>query len=262
MKKWFLNAAVICALGLGFTACEKDEDRVVLVPGATPALTASVNTLTLTRATAGDAGVTYTWTPANFGYQAAVTYTLEIAKAGTNFASPKSFPLSGALTKAFTKGEVNQIYNDLDCNLPANPPSTPLEVRVRASVGDNVAPSISPVVNLTATPYQAQLAPTNSWGIIGSATATSWNSDTDLTYDFCSGTYKISNFRLDASGEFKFRANDDWTLNYGGPAASTPNTASAPMAAGGPNIAVPAGTGNYDISLNADARTFTWVKRP
>ncbi|GAB2951973.1 hypothetical protein GCM10027048_16240 [Hymenobacter coalescens] len=263
MKKWFLNAAVICALALGFTACEKDEDRVVLNPGATPVLTASTTSPgTLTRANAGDPGLALTWTPATFGYQAAVSYTLEIAKAGTNFANAKTFPLSGALAKSFTKGELNQVYNDLDCNLPAAPPATPIEMRVRASVDDNVAPLMSQVITLTATPFQAQQAPADRWGIIGDATPTGWNSDSDMTYDFCSGTYKISNIALNGTGKFKFRANDDWAVNFGGTAAATPNTASPALVAGGPDIAVPNGAGNYDISLNVSAKTFTWVKRP
>lgn len=263
MKKWFLHAAVACALGLSFTACEKDEDRVVLVPGASPALTASTASAgTLTRANAGEQAVTFTWSAADFGYQSATAYTLELAKAGTNFANAKTFPMGKTLSKAFTKGELNQVYNDLDCNLPANPSAMPLQVRVRASVADNVAPLMSAVQTVTATPFQAQVAPADSWGIIGSATVNGWNSDADMTYDFCSGTFKISNFRLDATGEFKFRANDAWTVNLGGTAPSAPNTPSAPLVAGGPNIAVPAGTGNYDISLNLSNNTFTWTKRP
>jgi hypothetical protein len=261
MKKWLLNAAVVCALGFGFTACEKDEDRTVVNVGAMPTLTTSANGITLTRANANEAGTTFSWTPADFGYQAAVSYTLEFAKAGTNFATVKAFPMGTMMTKTFTKGELNQVYNDLDCSLPATPAAIPLNVRVRASVGDKFAPSMSQMLTLTATPFQAQQAPADSWGIIGSATATGWNSDTDLTYDFCSGTYRISNFRLDASGEFKFRANDAWTVNLGGTAPAAPNTPSAPLTPGGANIAVPAGTGNYDITLNVGNSTFTWVKR-
>ncbi|GAB3824208.1 SusE domain-containing protein [Hymenobacter jeollabukensis] len=261
MKKWFLQAAVVCALGFGFTACDKDEDRATLKVGNMPTLTATATSATLTPANASQAGVTFSWTPAEFGYQAAVTYTLEFAKAGTNFANAKAFPLT-TLTKSFTKGELNQVYNDLDCNLPAAPPATPLDVRVRASIGDKVDPSMSQVLAFTATPYQAQQAPTDRWGIIGDATPTGWGSDSDMNYDFCSGTYKISNIALSASGKFKFRANDDWALNFGGTAAASANTPSPTLVGGGPDISVPSGSGNYDISLNVAAKTFTWSKRP
>lgn len=46
------------------------------------------------------------------------------------------------------------------------------------------------------------------WGIIGAATPTGWDSDTDLTYD---PTQKVWTTVIDlVAGEFKFRANDNW----------------------------------------------------
>ncbi|MBQ4803981.1 SusE domain-containing protein [Aquimarina sp. MMG015] len=46
------------------------------------------------------------------------------------------------------------------------------------------------------------------WGIIGAATPTGWDSDTDLTYDAASQTWSIV---IDLTvDEFKFRANDNW----------------------------------------------------
>ncbi|MFD2565595.1 MULTISPECIES: SusE domain-containing protein [Aquimarina] len=46
------------------------------------------------------------------------------------------------------------------------------------------------------------------WGIIGAATPTGWDSDTDLTYDPASKTWMIT-IAL-TPGSFKFRANDSW----------------------------------------------------
>lgn len=51
-----------------------------------------------------------------------------------------------------------------------------------------------------------------SVGIIGSATPTGWNSDTDLA--FVTGTQYQITIALTA-GEAKFRANDDWGTNWG-----------------------------------------------
>ncbi|MBK8877851.1 MAG: SusE domain-containing protein [Haliscomenobacter sp.] len=51
------------------------------------------------------------------------------------------------------------------------------------------------------------------WGVIGSATPGDWGSDTDLTYDVTSKSWKVT---MDLKvGEIKFRANDDWGINYG-----------------------------------------------
>lgn len=52
-----------------------------------------------------------------------------------------------------------------------------------------------------------------SWGIIGTATAGGWDSDTDLTYDMEENIWKITADLV--PGALKFRRNDVWTVNYG-----------------------------------------------
>jgi hypothetical protein len=47
-----------------------------------------------------------------------------------------------------------------------------------------------------------------SWGIIGAATPTGWDSDTDLIYDATSRTLSV-NINL-VPGAFKFRGNNEW----------------------------------------------------
>lgn len=57
----------------------------------------------------------------------------------------------------------------------------------------------------TATPY--------SWGIVGDATAGSWDNSTPMSYDHTTKTWKITT-NLNA-GNVKFRLNNTWTINYG-----------------------------------------------
>lgn len=52
-----------------------------------------------------------------------------------------------------------------------------------------------------------------TWGIIGSATPNGWDADQDMVYDEGSKTWKVT-LNLSA-GEAKFRANDDWGINFG-----------------------------------------------
>ncbi len=56
------------------------------------------------------------------------------------------------------------------------------------------------------------LEPTQ-WGLIGSATAGGWDSDTDMTYNAEVEAWEIETSL--SAGEIKFRANDDWALNMG-----------------------------------------------
>jgi hypothetical protein len=65
-------------------------------------------------------------------------------------------------------------------------------------------------VDLTALTYT--LLKTD-WGLIGSATPDGWNSDQDMTYDPATNAWSIT-LNL-VAGEVKFRANNDWGLNYG-----------------------------------------------
>ncbi|MDT8414189.1 MAG: SusE domain-containing protein [Flavobacteriaceae bacterium] len=55
--------------------------------------------------------------------------------------------------------------------------------------------------------------PTN-WGMIGSAIpVTGWDSDHDMTYDAVNHVLTITMDLI--AGEIKFRANDDWAINFG-----------------------------------------------
>ena len=88
-----------------------------------------------------------------------------------------------------------------------------------------------------------------SVGIIGSATPTGWDSDTDMaTTDNI--TYTIN--MTFSTGEVKFRQDDAWTLNWG---STTFPTGTATQ--DGPNIPVPAGT--YDVTFNRTTGAYSFV---
>ncbi|GGG40025.1 SusE domain-containing protein [Bizionia arctica] len=89
-----------------------------------------------------------------------------------------------------------------------------------------------------------------SWGLIGSGTG-SWNDDQDMTYDAGSGTWSVT---LDLTAEeIKFRANDEWELDYGD------TDADGFLELGGTNITVPT-AGNYTVTLDLSvARAYTYT---
>lgn len=90
------------------------------------------------------------------------------------------------------------------------------------------------------------------WGIVGSATAGGWDTDTPMdVFDKTTNSLKITTDLK--AGEFKFRANNNWDNNFGG--------ANGELTGGGPNIAI-AADGNYTITLNfgAEAVTYTLTK--
>jgi starch-binding outer membrane protein SusE/F len=103
--------------------------------------------------------------------------------------------------------------------------------------------------NTTTLLYSSTLT---NWGIIGSATPTGWDSDTNLTYD--SNTKKWSVIiNLIGGQEIKFRANDDWGLNYGDTGAD------GSLNEGGDNIAV-GSSGSYLVELDlSNPRAYTYT---
>jgi hypothetical protein len=81
-----------------------------------------------------------------------------------------------------------------------------------------------------------------SWGIVGAATPGGWGSSTALTYN--SSTKKWEGVVTMTAGEFKFRANNAWTINLGGDPDGDDS-----MNYDGPNLSVDAG-GTYNVVLD------------
>ena len=87
------------------------------------------------------------------------------------------------------------------------------------------------------------------WGLIGSATPGGWDSDQDMAYDASMGALTIA---LDlVAGKVKFRANDDWALNYGDTGGD------ALLEENGADIDIPT-SGTYIIRLYLDAPDHTY----
>ena len=194
--------------------------------------TSSFN-LVLDGAKLNDLATTFVWNDSENPTGSTISYTVEAAKGGTNFAAPI---VLGTTTNHYldvTVGGLDTAAKTL--GLPALVEGQ-MDVRVKGSTG------ISGFYTLKVTPYQP------NWGIIGSATTLGWNNSTDMVFNPTSGTYSISLALL--AGEFKFRLDNSWTTNYG----DDGNNLS--LEAGGANIPV-ATAGNYTIVLDIVAHTYT-----
>lgn len=79
----------------------------------------------------------------------------------------------------------------------------------------------------------------NSFGIIGGVVETGWDADVDMAFDKETGLYSWTGDLNE--GEFKFRANDAWGVDFGGSADD--------LSLGGSNLKV-AENGNYTVTLD------------
>lgn len=97
-----------------------------------------------------------------------------------------------------------------------------------------------------------EMIKTDDWGVIGSAVPPyDWSEDVNMIYNGQRQMWEITaDFK---AGEFKFRANDGWDLNYGDSGAD------GSLDAGGDNIPL-ASDGNYTIRLDLEGNTYTVTK--
>ncbi|MBC8081840.1 MAG: SusE domain-containing protein [Hymenobacter sp.] len=256
MKNWFSHLVGACALLFVFSACEKDETKVILTPSDTPTLTASTGSVVLVQGRRTTPAVTYSWRPiGSFAwssgvenpYSPAVTYSLQVDKQGNNFANPVTLDAGAGPNTVVTYGQLNAALTSLGI---APGVATPIETRLRTGYAPN-APLYTPAIALTATGYECIAPTTDTWSIIGPA-GVDWNTDIQMTYDCDLQAYTLT--RNLKAGEFKFRKNRDWGVNYGSGTARDANGA-APVVTNGPNITVPA-TGTYTVSLNVTTLTY------
>ncbi len=180
---------------------------------------------------------TFVWTDSDNPSGDSVSYTVEAAVGGTNFAAPITI---GTTTEHFldvTTGLLDTTAKNLGL---APMTEGQMDVRIKAASGT------SNFYTLKVTPYQP------NWGIIGSATAAGWGASTPMTYNPMTGKYSIS-LGL-TTGEFKFRLDNSWTTNYG----DDGNDLS--LDAGGANI--PVAAGNYTIVADFTNHTYTITPIP
>lgn len=258
MKAWITQTAAgfLATAAIGLTACKKDEVQATLTPTNSVALTASTTNVVLTQANASNTAATFTFTPLTLAwanvekpYNPATTYTLQVAKQGTNFATlVSSIDLGAGPSKTMTVGDLNTPL--LSGGLPVGT-ATPLDIRVKAVYAAN-SPMYSATLPLTATVYCAQPAADQAWSIIGDA-AKGWSTDVVMTYDCAQNAFTYTGpFKADIY-KFRYGGNaGNWKANLG-----SSGTTGVLVQDGG-NLSI-AQAGTYTVtlkpaSLNSDGK--------
>ncbi len=246
MKKYFAQLLGICAVATVLvTACKKDEVQATVQPSAAPTLTSSATAVTLSQANSTQPAVTFTWTGVtenvtgtSNSISPAVTYQLQFAKAGTNFAKPVAISAGAGPKTTITVADLNDALQSAGL---VSGTAGAVEVRLNAyyAANYNVA---SASVPLTATTYTFCGVPAKSWDLIGPA-GKGWSTDIVMGYDCAAKAFTYTG-PLNAD-EFKFRYNSDWTAKLGGPSST-----GGALTQDGPNLKI-ATAGTYTIVLVA-----------
>lgn len=241
---------LIAFISIATVSCtDSVEDREAVATSTAPVLVAPASgfTLVLDKTKPNDLATTVVWNYAVYsGTATVVNYSVEFAAAGTMFASPIVVATSTDRFKNFTVGELNTAA--LNAGFPPFVASS-IDVRIKSTVG--TTGSIAQTSNsytLKITPYPAW----PDWGIIGSATPTGWDSDTNLNYDLATKTYSITINMV--PGAYKFRLDDGWGTNYGSSSAT-----GGALVLNGSDIPITV-AGSYRITADFNAKTYTVTK--
>ena len=144
---------------------------------------------------------------------------------------------------------VGEAWGNNEFSVPAGAEQAPeaAELPLVAGGGDNIAAyTTHRFYSLTldkAAPKVIKNFSFNSLGVIGDATPTGWDADTDMQFNPEKQRFYVDLTLID--GKIKFRADDAWDVNWGG--------ADGALSAGGADIVVAAGDYRIYVNLNDPA---------
>ncbi|HPG07890.1 MAG TPA: SusF/SusE family outer membrane protein [Saprospiraceae bacterium] len=235
-----------------FTACQDEAFGPVIQVGSPPAITspAAGSNFVITEDKAQLAFGTFTWTPVEYGFQAAVSYNLEVDLANNSFSDPVSLGIINATSLDVINDKINSV---LLAKGISGGTQTAMAARVTATVNPDVAPVVSEPLTFNVTPYEAEIiypvlhVPGSYQG---------WNPGDEATVIFDqknNGKFEgFINFP-DGNTEFKFTDGPSWDVNYGD------NGADGTLDRDGSNI-VAVDAGVYRLKVDLNALTYSILK--
>lgn len=241
----FAQVLLLGILVLVNWSCEKDEVRAIAGDGIGATVSASATTVDMSLENASQPAITFNWTPADFGYQAAISNTLQLGVKGDNFTTVKEVAMpAGAVSAAYTQQDFNVAV--LGLNIPTGV-ATVIEARIKSSIGNEIAPVYSNVIDLTVTPY----ASTSYLYVPGAYQG--WDPATaeSLISPNSNGIYEGVILFTENNLEFKVTVGRSWENAYGSEEEGTI------VLNKGDNIKAP-GTGSYLVTVNTNTNTITF----
>ena len=262
---------LIGVAAIAFSSCKKDEVRTVLTVGTAPTLTATPTTLVLLQANANNAAVKFTYTGASFGFDAAVTYVLQISKGGTSFASATTTEVGLSNTSPLEKSFKVVEFNRELLKIINYGTATAVEVRVKASVAAAAPALYSNVVTMTCTAYRDLIIYSYPDALNIAGNYQGWSPGTaPQIVKKNNGGYVVSGqpqyegyiVFTDPSPQFKMVKGNDW------PAGDFGSAGGSNLSNGGPNLTLPsggAGIAGYwriraDLSATPAPGQWSWTK--
>lgn len=202
---------------------------------------------------ADETAITFTWTVPDFGFQAGVVYTVQMAAAGTDFATTFALAETRNLTASVTVRTLNNGMLALGQN-PFEPAN--MEFRVVSVVSNNVAPVYSNNRTASVTPFATSFP--SIWGM--GAGLKGWGPWPDNAVEWPSQQFKkYEQIAFFTNGQaFRFFEQLDWgPVSYNYPYFTSVSTVFENANDGDSNFRVAAATGWYLVRVDLIAKTVT-----
>lgn len=251
MKKSIFLWAIMLSL-FAFIACEKDEDKIMVLENPVASNLSALPSFANFNLDNAAGQLTFTWSAADFGYQSATTYILQVDSATKNFSNPFEIFRTTELTKTITVGDFNKAlqdagFEDYDVNHS-------LQLRIVAEISGTreKISAYSDALALTVAPYATSFPPIY---MCGAATG-GW--DWTKGVEVRSSAPKIySTIAYFLNGEtFRFFAQADWgPTSYNYPYFTTVDSDLENANDGDLNFRVVGATGYYEIICDLKAKT-------
>jgi len=255
MKKIFKSLIVLAVIA-GFTSCEDEKDLMFLSPQSefrilTPATGESV---VLDPATPSNPGLSISWEALDYGTPTDVTYEVQVAKNGTDFATPIVVASTTNTYASINSEALNGTA--IAAGLESDEVGT-LDIRVRAYVGNGSEEAFSDTITYSVTPYVTY--PYLDLYLVGNASQDNWNNNSNnyplfrdaanenhysYTGYFNAGSFKL----LEVKGQWQ----PQWGQN-GGTLAVNDGTGSDP----GTFDIASAGYYTFDVDVAANTYSIT-----
>jgi starch-binding outer membrane protein SusE/F len=238
------SALLIGALSISFVACKKDKKTVVEEPPVV--------------VTPPPAAVTsYLYLPGKYqGWDAATAPSIHSTDSAGKYYGYIKFDSTVATAERFEF--LITFAKNFNRKLAVATAATPslglnpsLVQALQVGASDNIKlPTTGIYELLVDTVAKKLVAKKADFGLIGDATLGGWTTSSAMTFNTATQKFTISNVALIGGKEIKFRANNDWGINYGTTVVDGPLT---DLSQDGKNIKI-ATSGNYDITLDVSVR--------
>jgi len=236
----------LLAFAVAWGCAEHVEDVVISANPDAPTITNPASGASMVLVQEDGEPLVFSYEPADFGYSAAVTYTLQMDAVGNNFENPADLGSSNGTTIELSHSDLN---NRLLGRGFAAEEESEVEFRVRASVGAAVPAEYSEPITVVVTPYLAALTfprlyvpgDYQGWNI-GNENTIIYDANEDNVFE---GYVHI----LGGSGEFKVAEQPDWGFNWGGENGN--------LIWDGPNLMVNEPFGTFLLTVDLNNETYS-----